>query len=211
MSYEVARLDDIEVVNDGRCPWRPVRHTLGITSFGVNSWTGVNEGDRIVNEHDEANEDEELYVVLEGRARFEIDGENVNTPKGSLVFVPPGVKRTAFADEAQTTILVIGAPPGRAYEPGGWEVWMPLNELYQKGEYAEAGDRGREVVEANPQYAVPLYNLACCESLAGRPDDAIEHLRAAMAVSDRVKEYARGDTDLDPIRDDPRFAEIVGV
>jgi mannose-6-phosphate isomerase-like protein (cupin superfamily) len=211
MSYEVARLDDIEVVNDGRCPWRPVRHTLGITSFGVNSWTGVNEGDRIVNEHDEANEDEELYVVLEGRARFEIDGENVDAPKGSLVFVPPGVKRTAFADEAQTTILVIGAPPGRAYEPGGWEVWMPLNELYQKGEYAEAADRGREVVEANPQYAVPLYNLACCESLAGRPDDAIEHLRAAMAVSDRVKEYARGDTDLDPIRDDPRFAEIVGV
>jgi len=149
--------------------------------------------------------------VLEGRARFEIDGEDVDAPTGSFVFVQTGTKRTAFAEEPQTTILVVGAPPGRAYEPSGWELWMPINDLYTSGKYAEAADRGREVVEANPQYAVPLYNLACCESLAGRTDDAIEHLRAALVVSDRVKDYARGDSDLDPIRDDPRFAELVGA
>jgi hypothetical protein len=129
MTYRLARLDEIEVVNDGRCPWRPIRHHLGITAFGVNAWTGVSAGDRIVNEHDEADEDEELYVVLNGRARFEIDGEKVDAPTGSLVFVPPGVKRTAFAEEAETTVLAIGATPGKPYEAVGWEIWMPLNEL----------------------------------------------------------------------------------
>jgi tetratricopeptide (TPR) repeat protein len=211
MTYLIAQLDDIEVVNDGRCPWRPVRHHLGITAFGVNSWTGVNAGDRIVNEHDEADEDEELYAVLDGHARFEIDGETVDAPRGSLLFVPPGAKRTAFAEEAGTTVLVIGATPGKTYEASGWELWAPLNALYAEGKYEEAADRGREVIEAHPQYGAPFYNLACCESLAGRTDDAIEHLRRAIAVSDRTREYARGDSDFDPIREDPRFVELVGT
>jgi tetratricopeptide (TPR) repeat protein len=211
MTYLIAQLDDIEVMNDGRCPWRPVRHHLGITAFGVNSWTGVNAGDRIVNEHDEADEDEELYAVLDGHARFEIDGETVDAPRGSLLFVPPGAKRTAFAEEAGTTVLVIGATPGKTYEASGWELWAPLNALYAEGKYEEAADRGREVIEAHPQYGAPFYNLACCESLAGRTDDAIEHLRRAIAVSDRTREYARGDSDFDPIREDPRFVELVGT
>jgi tetratricopeptide (TPR) repeat protein len=211
MTYLIAQLDEIEVVNDGRCPWRPVRHHLGISAFGVNSWTAVNAGDRIINEHDEADEDEELYVVTDGHARFEIDGETVDAPGGSLLFVPPGVKRTAFAEEAGTTVLVIGATPGKPYEASGWELWAPLNALYAEGKYEEAADRGREVIEAHPQYGAPLYNLACCESLAGRTDDAIEHLRRAIAVSDRTREYARGDSDFDPIREDPRFVELVGT
>ena len=66
--YKVARLDDIDEITDGREPWRPVRHHFGIRSFGVNAWTGHAAGDRILNEHDEADEDEELYVVQSGRA-----------------------------------------------------------------------------------------------------------------------------------------------
>jgi len=59
---------------------------------------------------------------------------------------------------------------------------------------------------------MPLYNLACCEALAGRTDDAMEHLRAAFAgtSSERLRELAREDSDLDPIRDKPGFAELVG-
>ena len=37
--YAVARLEEIEETNDGRCPYRAVRHHLGITAFGVNTWT----------------------------------------------------------------------------------------------------------------------------------------------------------------------------
>ncbi|HZT15617.1 MAG TPA: cupin domain-containing protein [Gaiellaceae bacterium] len=211
MAYAIARLEEIEEVSDGRQPWRPVRSHFGIASFGANTWTGHAAGDRIINEHDESDDgQEELYVVLGGRARFELDGEQVDAPAGTFVYVEPGVRRTAFAEEAETTLLALGAKPGEAYEADGWEIWAPVGALYNEGKYAEAADRGRELAEAHPEYAGLLYNVACCESLAGRHADALEHLRQAVAKSERLREWARGDSDLDPIRDEPGFEELVG-
>ena len=209
--YAVARLDEIDEVSDGREPWRPVRHHFGITSFGVNAWTGANAGDRIINEHDEAGEDEELYVVQSGRATFELDGERIDAPAGSFVFVAPGVRRTAFAEQPGTTLVAIGGTPGKAYEPSGWELWASaVGSLYHEGQYAEAADRARPVVDAHPEYPLLAYNLACCESLAGRKADALAHLRRAIEGSDRAREFAAGDSDLDPIRDEPEFKKLVG-
>jgi tetratricopeptide (TPR) repeat protein len=211
-SYAVARLDEIDEVTDGREPFRPVRHHFGITSFGVNAWTAHDVGDRIINEHDESDADaaEELYLVLRGRAVFELDGDRVDAPAGAFVFVPPGVKRTAFAEEPETTLIALGGTPGKAYEPDGWELWAPLNPLYTAGEYAEAADRGRQLIEAHPQYAGLLYNVACCESLAGRAADAIDHLRRAIERSERFRSFAEDDSDFDPIRDEPAFKELIG-
>ena len=210
-SYAVARLEEIEELTDGREPFRPVRHHFGITSFGINAWTAPQVGDRIINEHDESDpgSDEELYLVLRGRAVFELDGERVAAPAGTFVFAPPGVKRTAFAEEPETTVIALGGTPGEAYQPDGWELWAPLNQLYEAGAYAEAADRGRELVEAQPQYAALLYNLACCESLAGRTADAIDHLTRAIDRSERSRSYAQGDSDFDPIRDEPAFKELM--
>ena len=91
--------------------------------------------------------------------------------------------RTAFAEEPGTTIVAIGGVPGKPYEPVGWEIWAPVRLLYEAGAYAEAADRGRELIEANPQYPLPLYNLACVESLAGRKLISIEHLRRSIEMS----------------------------
>jgi tetratricopeptide (TPR) repeat protein len=209
-AYVVTHLDEIEEISDGRCPWRPVRHHLGITSFGVNAWTGHDAGDRIINEHDESDDDqEELYVVQRGRATFDLDGERVDAPAGTFVFAPPGVKRTAFAEEPGTTIVALGGTPGEAYQPQGWEIWAPLRPLYESGEYAEVADRLREQVEAHPEYSDLLYNLACCESLAGRTAEAIEHLRLAIERSERLRSLAVEDSDFEPIRDEPAFKELV--
>ncbi len=208
--YTVARFDEIDELSDGRCPFRPVRKHFGIMSFGVNTWTGKSAGDRIINEHDEADEHEELYLVQQGRATFELDGERVDAPAGTMVFARPGVKRTAFAEEAGTTIVAIGGTPGEVYEPSGFEVWLPINALYEAGKYAEAADRGRELIVENPGYAGMLYNVACCESLAGRTADAIEHLRRAIELSERFRSFAAGDSDFDPIREQPAFKELVG-
>jgi tetratricopeptide (TPR) repeat protein len=208
--FEIARLDEIDEVSDGRCPWRPVRHHFGITSFGINAWTARDAGDRIINEHDESDDgNEELYFVVHGRAAFELDGERRDARAGTFVFVRSDVKRTAFAEEAGTTVVAVGGVPGRAYEVLGWELWAPLRPLYEAGEYAEAADRGRELVEANPQYATLLYNLACCESLAGRTTDAIGHLRQAIDRSEQSRSYAKNDPDFDPIRDEPAFKELI--
>jgi hypothetical protein len=207
--YAVARLDDIEEISDGRCPWRSIRWHLGFQAFGACAWTGKAAGDRIINEHDEAGEQEELYLVHGGRARFELDGTSVDAPAGTLVFARPGVTRTAFAEEPWTTIIAFGAEPGKAYEPTGFELWAPFHHLYRAGEYGEAADRGRAAVESRPEYAIPLYNLACCEALAGRAGDAIEHLQRAVERSERMRELAREDSDFDPIRDEPAFRDLV--
>ena len=211
--FTVARLDEIEEVDDGRCPWRPVRRHLGITSFGVNAFTAAAAGDRIINEHDEADDadqQEELYLVLRGRATFELDGQREDAPEGTFVFVRPSVKRTAFAEEAGTTLLALGGTPGKAYEPSDWYLWQPYHHLYEAGRYAEAADEAREPLEAAGA-AGPLYNLACCESLAGRTADAIEHLRVAIELSERYRAHAAGDSDFDPVRDEPAFASLVGT
>lgn len=209
--YKVARLDEIDELDDGREPYRPVRHHLGITSFGITTWTARAAGDRLINEHDESEPDsqEELYLVLQGNAVFELDGDRVAAPVGTFVFAPPGVKRTAFADEAGTTVVALGGTPGKAYEPDGWELWAPLNPLYRAGDYAGAADRGRVLVETHPHYAGLLYNLACCESLAGRTVDSVEHLRRAIDASEKFRTFARADSDFDPIREEPAFEELV--
>ncbi len=210
--YAIAHVDDIpELESRGESPMRPVRHHFGITSFGVNAWTARDAGDRIVNEHDEDDpvSQEELYIVTRGRAVFELDGERRDAPEGTFVFVPANVKRTAFAEVAGTMVVSVGGTPGKPYDPVGWELWYPLRKLYEAGEYAEIVARGREAIEAAPQSALLLYNLACCESLTGQTADAVEHLRRAIELSEQFRGYAREDSDLDTIRDQPAAKELL--
>jgi tetratricopeptide (TPR) repeat protein len=207
--YAVTHLNEIEEVTDGREPWRPVRMHFGITSFGITSWTGKEAGDRIINEHDEEGEDEELYFVHSGRARFELDGEGVDAPAGTFVFAQPGVMRTAYAEEPGTTLLAIGAKSGAVYTPTNWELWAPAGELYQEGRYDEAADLAKGLLADNPESPDLLYNLACCESLAGRKADAIDHLRLAIEISDGVRPHLAKDPDLDPLRDEPEFQALL--
>ena len=133
-TWTTAQFGDINEITDGRVPWRPVRHHFGIASFGLNVFTGKEAGDRIINEHDETDDgNEELYFVHSGRARFELDGETLDAPAGTFVYAKPEVKRTAFAEEPNTVLVAIGGVPGKAYETHGWEIWAPLQPLYQAG------------------------------------------------------------------------------
>ena len=92
--WQVARLDDIE--RRGRDI--PVREHLGIHAFGINAFTPGEDG-TLVNEHDESGTGhEELYLVLDGNATFEIDGETVDAPAGTYVFVAPESRRKATGD-----------------------------------------------------------------------------------------------------------------
>ena len=88
--------------------------------------------------------------------------------------------------------------------------WGSGRPLYDAGRYGEAADRGLELVEARPDQVYLYYNVACCESLAGRTADAIEHLGRAVDVWDGFREMAKDDSDFDPIRDEPAFRELVG-
>jgi uncharacterized cupin superfamily protein len=209
--YAVAHLDEIEEIDDGRVPYRPVRHHFGITSFGATAWTGRAAGDRVINEHDEADDgSEELYLVTQGHAVFEFDGDKVDAPAGTFVAVPPGVKRTAFAEQAGTVIVAVGGTRGKPYEAGGWEIWAPLYPRFEAGEYTEVAERLRAVLAEHPHYALLFYNLACCESLTGQTGEAIDHVGKAIELSEKFRMYARHDSDLDALRGEPAFQRLVG-
>jgi hypothetical protein len=90
------------------------------------------------------------------------------------------------------------------------ELWDPVRPLYDAGRYAEAADKGRELIEAYPGQAYLYYNVACCESLASRTADAIEHLRQAIDMWEGCRDMAKSDSDFDPIRDEPAFEELTG-
>ena len=213
-TWSTKHFGEIDPISDGRSPWRPVRHHFGIAAFGVNMFTGENAGDRLINEHDEADDgQQELYLVHVGRARFELDGESLDAPAGTLVYVEPGVKRTAFAEEPNTTLLVVGAVAGHAYKVHGWDIWGPIQPLYQAGDYeAAAAKLDAALAEDAPFWGVQ-YNAACIYSLVGRNEDAVRRLRRAheLAGTDaNVREMAKGDSDLDGIREEQGYKELVG-
>ena len=129
---KTAHLDDIPPTDvGGGNLWKPIRSTLGIRAFGVNAHVAREPGAAIIHEHDEteagagAQRHEELYVVLRGRATFIVDGEDVDAPAGTLVFVDdPSARRAAAALEEGTIVLAIGGPVGEAYEVPPWEAWF---------------------------------------------------------------------------------------
>jgi mannose-6-phosphate isomerase-like protein (cupin superfamily) len=211
--YAVARLDEIDEIDDGRSPFRPVRLHFGITTFGITAMTARAGGDRLINEHDEAEPDssEELYVVVSGHARFELDGESREAPAGTLVHVPAGIKRTAFARDAGTTVLAIsGAPEGKPFAPSGWELFAPLIPLFESGAYEEGADRAQALLADNPDAGPALYyNSACFQTMAGRTEAALAHLRRAVELAPSMAELARNDEDLAALRADPAFEEVI--
>jgi len=206
----IVHVDELELipVGDRGLQWRPVRSRFGISAFGTNAYT-ADVGDEIVEEHTEGTyQHEEMYVVLRGRATFTLDGEEVDAPAGTIVHLPdPGVRRSAVAAEPGTTVLAVGAKPGEAFQPSPWELGFRGAHM----EPREAVAYVEEHMGEYPDAAATHYNLACFRALAGDPEGALGALeRAAEMDSESVHKWGESDSDLDSIRDDPRFKELVG-
>ncbi len=209
--FEVFALDDLDAIPLAEgLVWRPVRRRLDIRAFGINAYESEEVGRQVVEEHDEssggAGGHEELYVVVRGRASFTIDGEAVDAPAGTLVFLrDPKLRRSATAAEPGTLVLAIGGEPGRAFEVSPWETSFAALPALRAGRHDEAIATIAEGLEEHPGNPSLLYNLACAEALAGRAGDAIVHLQAAIERDARYREHARTDPDFDTLRGLPDF------
>ena len=201
-NWNVARLDEIE--RRGRNI--PVREHLGIHAFGVNAWTPGEDG-LLINEHDETGGQEELYIVLDGQATFEIDGETIEAPAGTLVFVRPEARRKATGDG---TILALGGTVGEAYQGLDWgEAWPFHTEsltAYGEQRYGDALEAVRGGLEHTPDHPGLNYNYACFATLAGETgDETFSHLQRSVELFPPFRQQARADDDFAAVRDDPRF------
>jgi tetratricopeptide (TPR) repeat protein len=215
-AYRVANLTELDGdENEGRVRM-DIRRQLGIQAFGTSAYRSI-EGGRLVSEHDEIgfrigqSGQEELYAVVAGRATFTVNGEQFDASAGSIIFVgDPAAKRSAVAEEPGTIVLAIGGKAGEAFAPLP-EEFATAFDAYSAKDYERSIKLYRELLDSGfPRPAGILYNIACNEALLGRSDDAIDHLRQAIEADPGAAELARTDSDLDPIRDVPRFAELIG-
>ncbi|MGH3132141.1 MAG: tetratricopeptide repeat protein [Gaiellaceae bacterium] len=205
--WQSVRLDDIEpiAVVGGTLLWRPVRRTLDVGAFGINSYVAPNAGDDVVEEHTEKTlGHEEVYVVLSGHASFTLDDETLDAPAGTIVFIrDPSVKRHARAEEPRTSVLAVGGPRGGAYEPSAWENRFAAERHRAAGDYEAMVAEIAAGLEQHPDDPGTLYDLACAEALAGRSAAALGHLRHALELRPEWADHARRDTDLVSLHADP--------
>jgi hypothetical protein len=196
----VLSLGDLERIPLADVVYRPIARRLGVSAFGINAYTGENPGDQVIEDHDEQGDGsghhEELYVVISGHAAFELDGEAVDAPAGTFVFVRPEQRRAARAVAEETTILVIGGKPGAAGPPSPFEYWYLAEPAYRAKDYERAYAIAAEGLEHHPDNGPLQYQLGCYAARAGRLEDARAHIERAFELSPKAREWAVGDADL---------------
>jgi tetratricopeptide (TPR) repeat protein len=206
--WQVTRLDNVAGYgSEGQPHWFQVRMQFGIEAFGTNAWRASEAGQRLISDHDEGAEGhEELYLVLSGRATFTVDGSEVDAPAGTLVFVrDPKLRRAARAEEAGTTVMVVGGTPGKGFTPSPWEADADGLRFFATKEYDKAIAFYEQRHAQTPERPGYLYNLACAESLSGRHQEALAHIAQAIELGPDFLASAQEDPDLEAIRSHPSF------
>jgi hypothetical protein len=136
-SVRLADVDTLAQVDPGNPDINPgafhlVRRHFDVQAFGVNAVTG-NAGDEVIEEHHEADDEanqtnghQELFAVMTGHAIFTVDGEEIDAPAGTIVFVrDPALIRAARATADGTAIFAVGGSPGSPYTVSRWEAPLP--------------------------------------------------------------------------------------
>jgi Tetratricopeptide repeat len=199
------RIDDIEGLPVlGSLMWQPVRKPLGITAFGINAYTATNAGDEVVEDHTELT-DEEAYIVIRGHATFTVDGEEIDAPWGTIVFLDDlNQQRSAIAKEAGTTVLAIGGRPG-VHPVSSWEYIFPSLPARNAEDWNTARSILEQAVAERPDIPAIRYHLAQVEARAGNGERALELLSGACVERPDYAALAASEDDFAYIKDDPRF------
>jgi len=194
--------------------WVPLRRDFDIASFGVNAVYQAKTGEQVIVEHDELGPfkdgHEELYLVVKGGCTFTIDGDEVDAPAGTVVFVgDPAVKRGSVATDDGTIVVAVGGKRGEAFRLSPHDAVSEFGPAYKVKDYERALAVLNDVLVDYPGNAGIVYNVACMEALLGRDDAALAHLREALAAWEPYKELAAGDHDLASLRDNPEFQQLL--
>jgi hypothetical protein len=208
VTYNIAHLDSIERASYLGSNLIPIRYTLGFRAAGSSAWAADTDG-QLIPPHEEDAGSEELYVVVRGRATFTVGEETADAPAGTIVFVPPQVFRTAVAQEDDTIVLAVGGRVGEPFQGGNWDTFAVADALRRSERLEEGREVLRRAREERPDSWAMAYNSGCWEALAGNADEAFEHLRRARELNaEGVRPYLAEDSDLDSLREDPRFQEL---
>lgn len=196
--------EDAVLTEGGRLEWVPVRRRLGIEAFGTNAFRAVRAGDPVVEDHVESPGQEELYLVVRGRAEFFIGDDRLEADAGTVVFVPqPDMRRRAVALEDGTAVFAVGGWPGGAYHSLPWEPIYLAQESMRTGDWAGAAETLRREAGEHLDTAIIQFRLACCHARLGQHELALGELRRAIEINPDLRDRAQDEAHLESLRELP--------
>jgi hypothetical protein len=205
--WKAVELDEVEALPwaGAQVRWHPLREALGTRIVGIAAFTAEQAGDDVVEPHDESNGGrghEELYVVLRGRARFRLDGEELDAPAGTFVLVSDThVHRHAIAEEPGTAVLALGGPP--TFEPSASE-WIERARAHLRSDPGRARAILDDLRATKPDSVAVAIGEALWEATHGNDEQAREHLETALTADPTVRTALEQDPDLGPLLEGPR-------
>jgi quercetin dioxygenase-like cupin family protein len=196
------RLDEVrEGPSDAGARWLPLRAALGLQSFGVSAYRG-DPGEVVVPEHRELGEGagnhQELYVVMRGSARFEVENDSFDAPAVTFVLVERGERRRAEATEPDTLVLAAGAPVGEPYRVAPWEYGSRAAYARSLGDIDELERVVHEGTSTYGDHVTMQIGRACVAAQRGRIDDARAELEREYADPD-FGDWARAQAAAEPL------------
>jgi Flp pilus assembly protein TadD len=81
--------------------------------------------------------------------------------------------------------------------------------LLMAGDYEKAIEANKKAATFDETRPISLYNLACAYALTGRTDEALKALKESREAGFNLAASLPTDSDLDSLRDDPRFKEFL--
>jgi quercetin dioxygenase-like cupin family protein len=119
--YTIKNVDEFEEMEgSGGATWRLARKTLGAESFGFNV-VDIEAGGQIPAHDHTGNDQEEVFIILEGQGTIVTDGEEHDAPVGTYCRLAPAVNRTILnKSDAPVRALLIGVPVKSGYQPMSW-------------------------------------------------------------------------------------------
>ncbi len=91
----------------------------------------------------------------------------------------------------------------------GRALYMGAVGMVQLGQRDRALEWAQRALAAEPEEPWVLYNVACAYALLGQPEKAIDCLDDAITFGMGHKEWFENDSDLDSLRDHPRFSGLL--
>lgn len=188
-------------IQGGELQWVPVRRRLEIGAFGINAFRAARKGDALIEDHVESPGQEELYVLLKGRARLAVGEETIDVSAGTCVFVPgPDMRRRGIALEDDTIMLAVGGWRERPYHPLPWEPIYLAQEAIDRGDWAAAAETLDREAGEHRDTAILQFRLACCHARLGEHELALEELRRSIEIDPKMRDRAASAEDLESLR-----------
>ena len=144
-TWSAVEVDEVESIDWRRMGinWRPVRQMLGVDFVGMAAFTVHETGEVVIEPHREVDDgrgQQEVYIVIRGRARFTIDGQQITAVPGTLIRVDPQAHREAVALDSGTAVLALGGES--VFEPSASE-WIERARPHIRS----APARAREILD----------------------------------------------------------------